>query len=237
MRSLAHTRSWYPFVLIVLVLSSWVVPAPGQQPYPCQETLVEVLFVPEARVRLVGGELVDLAGDATEGLEPILMQWPVWEWLRFTGVPEPEVDLMVEEARLNSGEDLYDLNNIHRLRVEPGGDMHLLAAELEALPGVMRSYAVPLPQEPPTPDFESQQGYLAAAGNNPAGVDAYHAWSQPAGDGTGVTVCDLEYSWNTSHDDISKAAGSQIITAPIADPFADTNHGTAVIGELAAAPP
>ena len=68
--------------------------------------------------------------------------------------------------------------------------------------------------------------------NNPSGVDALWAWTQTGGTGTGVTVCDLEYSWNYNHADITKAAGSQINPNPLTDPFNNSNHGTAVIGEL-----
>ncbi|KPJ65533.1 hypothetical protein AMJ44_10005 [candidate division WOR-1 bacterium DG_54_3] len=46
-------------------------------------------------------------------------------------------------------------------------------------------------------------------------------------------MCDLEYGWNYNHADLTKAIGSQINPNPIFYPVnADTNHGTAVIGEL-----
>ncbi|KPJ64694.1 hypothetical protein AMJ44_12275 [candidate division WOR-1 bacterium DG_54_3] len=74
---------------------------------------------------------------------------------------------------------------------------------------------------------------MRSASSTPTGIDADYAWTQTGGDGTGVTVCDLEYGWNYNHADLTKAVGSQINPNPIFYPAnADTNHGTAVIGEL-----
>ena len=45
---------------------------------------------------------------------------------------------------------------------------------------------------------------------------------------------DLEYSWNKNHEDLTDLKGANVMIAngtPV-DPFSDTNHGTAVIGEL-----
>ena len=45
---------------------------------------------------------------------------------------------------------------------------------------------------PVTPDYSGRQGYLRPA---PEGVDAYWAWQRPGGAGQGVTVIDVEGSW------------------------------------------
>ncbi len=131
-----------------------------------------------------------------------------------------------------TGENLYNLNNIYRLRFEGDIDVWELSNMLEELPGIMLAKPVPLPQPLPTPpDYQGSQGYLKAASFTPTGIDAIYAWTQPGGEGTTVTVCDLEYSWNYNHADITKALGSQINTN-VHDPFGDNNHGTAVIGEM-----
>jgi hypothetical protein len=80
-------------------------------------------------------------------------------------------------------------------------------------------------------DYEYLQGYLDPASDTPTGVDAEYAWSRVGGDGTGVTVCDLEYNWNYDHADITKAVGSQI-NPDWTDNGWSSDHGTAVIGEL-----
>ncbi len=68
------------------------------------------------------------------------------------------------------------------------------------------AYPVALPPELPTPPpYQSSQNYLDPASSTPTGIDAAAAWGLAGGDGSGVTVCDIEYSWNYSHDDVTKA--------------------------------
>ncbi len=214
-------------------------PFAENQKYLCEEDWIEVMFAWHAQVRMRDGELIDLASDALRGTGGILNKLSWHEWYRLTDIPEHIIDEWEAKGELSSGEDLYNLNNIYRLKVPKGLNIWELSAELEALEGVFLARPVPKPVIPPSPppppgSYQSQQGYLNPATNNPSGVDANYAWTQSGGTGTGVTVCDLEYSWNYNHADITKAVGSQINPNPITDPFSNTNHGTAVIGELAA---
>ena len=85
-----------------------------------------------------------------------------------------------------------------------------------------------------TPDFTASQGYLDSASD---GVDARYSWTFPGGSGSGVTVYDVEYSWNQTHEDLSQAYGVPLLLNPgdsASDPFVDNNHGTAVLGEMIA---
>jgi hypothetical protein len=93
-------------------------------------------------------------------------------------------------------------------------------AFLEAVPEVAGDIT------PATPDFEPQQDYLKPA---PGGVDAYAAWGYPGGKGEGVTICDIEFGWNTNHEDLTKLVGGVIGGGASID-----NHGTAVMGEMVA---
>ena len=71
----------------------------------------------------------------------------------------------------------------------------------------------------------------------PGGIDARFSWTIPGGNGSGVTIYDVEYSWNQGHEDLSKIHGIPLLVNPgdsAIDPFNDNNHGTAVVGELAA---
>ncbi|MEN3335322.1 MAG: hypothetical protein V7641_4687 [Blastocatellia bacterium] len=89
-------------------------------------------------------------------------------------------------------------------------------------------------------DFlETFQGYLNPA---PLGLDARYAWTLPGGRGENVRVCDIEYSWNLTHSDLSNAAANLFIYVKGVYPLPDQaineaswNHGTAVIGEMVAA--
>ncbi|MHC1776587.1 MAG: GEVED domain-containing protein [Lentimicrobium sp.] len=209
------------------------------QAYSCEEDWIEVMFAWQSQVRMRNGSLIDLSSDALQGTDQILNKLAWHQWYRLTDVPEHLIDQWETNGELNTGEDLYNLNNIYRLQVPKGLNIWEISGELEALPGILLARPVPKPVVPPSllpppGSFQSQQGYLNPASNNPSGVDAIYAWTQTGGTGSGVTICDLEYSWNYNHADITKAVGSQINPNPLADPFSNTNHGTAVIGELVA---
>lgn len=235
----------------MIVLGSWAMPTPGAMAgntgglqmnspsgkYDCEQDLLEVLFSWDSRVRMRNGHLADLASPARalEGVNDVLSVLAWHEWQRLTTLPEDVVDGWETTGESNTGNDLYNLNNIYRLRIPSGSDIWAIATMLEELPGVLRAMPVPKPVPAPLPpNYQGNQGYLNAATNNPSGVDATWAWTQAGGTGTGVTVCDVEYSWNYNHADITKAPGSQVNPNLITDPFNDNNHGTAVIGMLVA---
>jgi len=212
---------------------------PSDQPYACEEDIIEVMFAQDSKVRLRGGALVDLATDALSGVDQVLAKSAVVEWYRICDVPEERLDEIQARGEANTGKPVYNLNNIYRLRIPKGHDIWAVSAELEALPGIILARPVPKPMPLPTPpnyascNGDTCQGYLRSASSTPTGIDADYAWTQTGGNGAGVTVCDLEYGWNYNHADITKAFGSQINPNPIFYPVnADTNHGTAVIGEL-----
>jgi hypothetical protein len=205
--------------------------------YRCEDDLIEVMFIESSRVRLRNGQLTDLKSDATAGLNDLLSQIEWYQWFRFCSVDESEIDQWSVNGERNTGNPVYNLNNIYRLQIPKGYDVWVFCGQLEALPGIYLAIPVPKPVPPPSSppppvSFQSQQGYLNSAASTPTGVDAIWAWTQTGGTGSGVTICDLEYSWNYNHAGVTKALNSQINPNPVADPFNDDNHGTAVIGEI-----
>jgi hypothetical protein len=78
---------------------------------------------------------------------------------------------------------------------------------------------------PVTPDLVARQGYLETA---PAGIEARYAWTQPGGRGAGVRVIDCEWGWRFTHEDLRLNQGGVVVGTA----SADTNHGTAVLGEI-----
>jgi len=201
--------------------------------YPCEEDLIEVMFAPDSKVRLRHGELVDLSTNALAGVDDVLDELEWFEWYRTCDVPEEMLDEIQARGENNTGEPVYNLNNIYRLRITMVLDVWAISEELEALPGIIFARPVSKPTHLTTPpDYVLSQGYLRPASSTPSGINADYAWTQPGGDGAGVTVYDLEYSWNYNDADVIKAFNSQINPNPISDPFNDNNHGTAVIGEL-----
>jgi hypothetical protein len=212
---------------------------PASQPYASVDDLIEVMFAQDSRVRLRSGSPVDFATNALAGVDAVLGKLAWHEWQRICDVPEERLDEIQAKGEANTGQPVYNLNNIYRLRIPQGQDVWAISRELETLPGIILARPVPKPMPLPNPPNyasctgDTCQGYLRSASSTPVGIDADYAWTQTGGDGTGVTVCDLEYGWNYNHADITKAVGSQINPNTIFYPAgADTNHGTAVIGEL-----
>ncbi len=203
--------------------------------YACEENLIEVIFEPDRAVRLRQGTPVDLAGRSLNFVFSTLAARGPARWQRSCDVPEERLDEMQAIGEQNSGQPVPNLNNIYRIRLANGLDLWALCRELESLPEIMWARPVPKPTPPPMvpPLYDTGQGYLRPASSTPVGVDVLYAWTQAGGNGAGLTICDLEYSWNYNHADITKAVGSQI-NSDVVDPFSDDNHGTAVIGILVA---
>jgi len=140
------------------------------------------------------------------------------------------------------------LHQWFRLHLRQGEDLVAAVNRLNALDEVEVAYPAPLPvpmsaglpvaddttsPPPASPNLEGRQMYALPAGQG--GIDAVHARSIPGGDGSGVRVADIEYSWNWQHEDLKKltVAGTWIRQGSrITDPFNDNGHGTAVLGEM-----
>jgi hypothetical protein len=139
------------------------------------------------------------------------------------------------KAKLNNMRGT-NLNLWFQITLAPGTDAASFLEELRRAENVEVAEPAPLPQPPPatTPNFTGDQGYL-----NPAtdGIDARFSWTRPGGNASGITLYDVEYSWNQMHEDLSKVNGVALLLNlgdAAVDPFRDTNHGTAVLGELIA---
>ncbi|WP_328428837.1 S8 family peptidase [Streptomyces sp. NBC_00443] len=141
-------------------------------------------------------------------------------------------------------QDVPDLALFYRVR---GGESRAeeLRARIAALPGIDTAYVKPgaVPASlgrigedsgrlkegtPVTPDYSGRQGYLRPA---PEGVDAHWAWQRPGGTGQGVTVIDVEGSWQLGHEDLAAKLAGVVVGTPLTD-LAWRNHGTAVIGVI-----
>jgi serine protease len=113
-----------------------------------------------------------------------------------------------------------------------GDPQNELLAQLQPLPAVEEVIVEPEPLPPPaTPSLTAEQGYSAAG---PAGIDAAAFAGLPGGRGEDVRIIDIEYSWNRTHEDLTKAASpsAMIPNGAPHDPFLSSDHGTAVLGEL-----
>lgn len=226
--------------------------SPAQKPARIQpgphdsRDYIEVKFAEGLQVRLQGGHLAPtqagtpLAGAAqtqaaqalaalTRGAGPVAEAEPL-----FRASPA-SLEALARAAQAQSGRRQADLSQWFRLRLRPGQDIAAVVAGLNALDAVEIAYPAPLPTPlPATPDYQSHQRYRGPA---TGGIDSAYARTLPGGDGTGVRVLDIEYSWNTAHEDLPKlrAAGARVANGTPQDPFSDSGHGTSVAGQLVAA--
>ncbi|MFE0172986.1 S8 family peptidase [Streptomyces sp. NPDC059002] len=206
-----------------------------------------VVARPEARLRAGEREIRSASGSDVSALNMFLTD----EQLSLEPLFGSEERLHAAAPSGAGEEDLPDLALFYRVR---GGDDRAeeLRSRIAALPGIDTAYvkpgAVPAsiepsplrPQDPDeaarkrkegmpvTPDFTSRQGYLNPA---PEGIDARWAWQRLGGSGEGVTVIDVEGSWQLRHEDLAAKLAGLVIGTPIQD-VAWRNHGTAVIGVI-----
>lgn|GEM_PF-1199106 len=132
----------------------------------------------------------------------------------------------------DEGQPVADLSQYYKVKFSKKSDIAALTAELGKLSFVQEVYAEPLPAPAPTtPNYLNNQGYRKPA---PLGTDANFASSWPGGAGDSVRLFDVEYAWNSNHEDLSKARlpGALVNNGTPYDPFNDNNHGTAVLGVL-----
>jgi List-Bact-rpt repeat protein len=152
----------------------------------------------------------------------------------FGNLPAVQLQSLEGGARLRARKPLPRLGSWQRIEVDRATDLPRLLAELNALAEVDTAYLAPAPAPPPgfpdalaSPDFTGRQGYLGPA---PDGLDARFARTQTGGDGAGVKLIDVEYSWLLSHEDLQLDGAS---LGGACDPFCADDHGTAVLGMLA----
>ncbi|MEW5701638.1 MAG: S8 family serine peptidase [Candidatus Zixiibacteriota bacterium] len=165
------------------------------------------------------------------------------------GQPEPVVagDVAETQARRLAAEDRVKMNlpDMSLYFRHPFNDPPLaetIIRELNLLDEVETAFFEPQPSvatAPPgtvlttadvqtTPSWELSQHQLDQA---PGGVAARAAWTLTGGTGTGVRCIDVEYGWQLTHEDLSKGATAIVIGV---NQWGDTDHGTAVMGEMVA---
>lgn len=222
-----YTIAGFLFALIAIVLmSSSVVAAATTIPPGYSSEIIEIKFREDAQVDLL---------QMTMGLPPHHRN-AIARIIKLFTLPKENLDRIRARGRSYSRKALPDLNRWFRITLQPGTDAAAFLEDLRRLHSIEIAEPAPLPQPPPaiTPDFTGDQGYLDAA---PGGIEARFSWTIPGGNGNGVRIYDVEYSWNQAHEDLSQANGIPLLLNSgdsAVDPFNDNNHGTAVLGEIIA---
>lgn len=255
MRSIAHSRPTLLLRALLPCLALAAIPAVASAASPSNPTapqvllpkpiktqlgrydsreFIEVKFVDDSRVSLHGGRLSSakfgrlaaLEG-LTGGAGPVAALEPLFR------ADAATLQALAKSAQ--TADSQPDLSQWFRLRVKPGQDIARVIDELNAMSIVETAYAAPLPVAPPaSPAYHDFQTYKLPAAQS--GIDSDYARTVAGGNGAGIRVLDVEYSWNTNHEDLSKLrlAGARINNGTPSDPFNDNNHGTAVMGQLVA---
>jgi serine protease len=189
---------------------------------------LHVKFREGTSIRLRGARLVSLGNDDLSGLDAVLARYPGARFERMFSRSEAALDEQRRRGEARAGRKTADLNLWYRLRLRPGTDVDGAIADLRALTIVETAYRQPRPAPMPvTPDFSAQQLYRNAATD---GIDAVYAAAFPGGTGANVRIIDIEYSWNTNHEDLGGV--NVIVNGTPTDPFNNNDHGTAVLGQL-----
>jgi subtilisin family serine protease len=156
-----------------------------------------------------------------------------WSVYRYVSSLTPEqIDEKRAQAESNSANQLADLNLYYSFyRGQPDAALAKTAvAALLLLPSVEIAYVQPIPKDADiapstTIDLRGSQGY---AGPMPIGIDTTFANTLPGGKGKGVRIVDVEGGWINQHEDQPSFNFTNGLS------FGDGNHGTAVVGVLAA---
>lgn len=173
-----------------------------------------------------------------EGLRALLDEYDLDRSTRIVQRRTPaEVRRIEQEAMTSRLAPRHSLTAYWRIDVR-GREARIdeIVKRLNALPEVDTAYRELAASDPVVnaadDDYNAGQGYLDAA---PDGIGARWAWTQPNGEGAGITVVDLEQGWIPTHEDLAPRAPILLsgdnrhgVGAYVG------NHGTAVLGELCA---
>lgn len=223
-------------VAVLALFASLLSPPPreaGAASAEISDARVQVKFRPGSAIRLRRGELRSHSADLAP-LKRLLGSLPDLRIERLFSTPERALDRRRGQIAARSGRPQPDLNLYFRLAFDETAGLERLLDSLNGLDIVEIAYREPQPPPPPaTPSFVTRQGYRGPA---PAGIDALAAGATAGGMGAKVRLADVEYGWNLLHEDLDRvrARALRINNGSFCDPFLGDDHGTAVVGELAA---
>ena len=199
-----------------------------------QAARVIVKFNDDLAVRFRSDKLISNYGAPLQEAQSILEKYQGSSLRRlFVNQTEDNLDFAKELFQYKSKTELADLNSYYAIEINSVIEAETVVNQLNALSSVEIAYMEPvaIPAEdisPPTPDYIASQLYLNAA---PNGIDADYAKTLAGGDGSGITIVDIEGNWQTTHEDLDKAA-SGFVVGEVVNSQTWLDHGTAVIGVM-----
>lgn len=192
---------------------------------------VELKVKESAEVTRVGGRFLTPSGRPASSINGVLARTGMQSTRPlFTG-RATELQRQAKQLR-RAGESVPDLSQWYLLTFATRSDARRAERLLAQSPAVADvEVVIEPPPLPTTPNFEPLQEYRKAP---PGGIGDVGVSSVPGADGAGVTIADVEYSWNLNHEDLVHTQTSSLAVGTPCDPFASSDHGTAVLGELVA---
>jgi uncharacterized repeat protein (TIGR03803 family) len=197
---------------------------PGHDPHR-----VAVKFRDGLNVRLRNNVLVSTNAQLFANSRPLFDALSAGQWERADAVSEDAIDQMRHQAEQRIGRALPDMNLQFYLTLPAGIETSAVIDSLNELD--MVDLAQPVPRCAPLPlppNYQPLQTNCQAA---PIGGGVFNVWSNYGVFGAGVQVADVEYSYNSNHEDLPAIVN---LTPNAVDPFNDNNHGTATQGEYGA---
>lgn len=173
-----------------------------------------------------------------KGLEKVLDEFDLSSSMPLIRSTNPDQVLELEKQAVKSKyPPIHSLTSYWRIDArEKSGDMEEILKRLNSLYEVDKASAElaatdPLVNAADDP-YNATQDYLDAA---PEGIDARWAWMQLNSEGAGIGFVDLEQGWFPGHEDYASKSPS-IVYGDNRDGVGSYkgNHGTAVLGEVAA---
>jgi serine protease len=196
---------------------------------------VVIKFREGSQIRLVNGRLISAVTAEVAAVQALIRQTGLFASLHrlFGDLAEAQLTAQREEAQRISGRVLADLNLYFVLPAPTKLLAAQLAAQLNLLPIVEFADLAPVRFRAPapagaTPDFTPEQGYK----NLTQGIGVLDPAKAPGSDGSGMSFVDVEYSWQLDHEDLKIPASRVIKSGTPYDYFNNTDHGTAVLGEI-----
>ena len=181
-----------------------------------------------------GGPFATTAGVDLSALNSRLSRLPGVEVARILPHLTPgEVEQVRVKVKRERGVDLHDWNLVYSVKVASGAIGEAVLQILYDEPLV--DYAYPVPKIIPTgltiPGISPRQDYLD---NGPGGLNIIAGWNAGL-TGADQLIIDFEGNWNYDHEDLPLDVNTTPYGPPFSDPdFLSFNHGTAVVGILAA---
>jgi subtilisin family serine protease len=185
--------------------------------------ILHVKFQDGLKVQAQSGKLFLNEGSYPDASD--LDQFGYWE--PFYSISNELLQTYYLKAKENLKKNLSDPNTIFEFHVNAGADLQVVKRKLETLAAIKYVSIPPKLSAPIVPNLQPSQLYLY---DQDPGIHVQEFWDAYSIFGSGVKVCDVEYVFNADHMDLPTV----IIVGPQPeDPGFGTDHGTAVLGELA----